>query len=70
MTLGNLLNRTIAMINQYFGGEIPVYEGSITPYDSDLQQTSEAVVKEYEEAMESMEFSVALASVWNLINQN
>ena len=67
--LGNLLNRTIAMINQYFSGEIPVYEGSITPYDSDLQQTSEAVVKEYEEAMESMEFSVALASVWKLINE-
>ncbi len=64
--LGNLLNRTIAMINQYFDGEIPAYEGSITPYDSDLQQINEEVVKEYEEAMESMEFSVALASVWKL----
>ena len=33
--LGNLFNRTIAMINKYFDGEIPAYEGSVTPFDDD-----------------------------------
>ena len=34
--LGNLLNRTVAMIEKYFGGEIPAYEGSVTGFDSTL----------------------------------
>ena len=32
--LGNLLNRTVAMIDKYFDGEIPAYEGSVTGFDS------------------------------------
>ncbi|HEY4554003.1 MAG TPA: methionine--tRNA ligase [Bacillaceae bacterium] len=67
--LGNLLNRTIAMINKYFGGSIPVYKGNVTPFDEDLLSANEETVKKYEEAMEKMEFSVALASVWQLVSR-
>lgn len=67
--LGNLLNRTIAMVNKYFDGKVPVYQGSITPYDDDLRNVMEQTIEKYEEAMEKMEFSVALSAVWQLINR-
>ena len=35
--LGNLLNRTIGMINKYFDGKIPSYKGNINDVDSDLE---------------------------------
>ncbi|MFP3340188.1 class I tRNA ligase family protein, partial [Micrococcus sp. SIMBA_131] len=34
--LGNLLNRTVAMIAKYFDGEVPVYQGSVTAFDDTL----------------------------------
>lgn len=67
--LGNLLNRTVAMIKKYFDGVIPPYRGPKTPFDEELVQTAREVVRQYEEAMEWMEFSVALASVWQLIGR-
>lgn len=67
--LGNLLNRTVAMINKYFDGEIPSYKGNVTPFDQELLDMNTEAVKKYEEAMENMEFSVALSSVWQLISR-
>src|SRR5690606_3425584 len=55
--LGNLLNRTVAMITQYFEGEIPAYEKSETEYEKQLLEVNLQAVKDYEEAMENMEFS-------------
>ncbi|EDL62469.1 methionine--tRNA ligase subunit beta, partial [Bacillus sp. SG-1] len=67
--LGNLLNRTVAMINKYFDGEIPMYKGSEGPFDKELLSVNKATVAQYEEAMEKMEFSVALSSLWQLISR-
>ncbi|UOY91407.1 methionine--tRNA ligase [Ectobacillus sp. JY-23] len=67
--LGNLLNRTVAMIDKYFEGEIPVYEGIATNFDQDLQDVAKATVAKVEEAMENMEFSVALTTIWQLISR-
>ncbi|GIP35306.1 methionine--tRNA ligase [Paenibacillus sp. J2TS4] len=67
--LGNLLNRTVAMIDKYFGGEIPAYVSDATPYDAELQQTALTAVARTEEAMEKMEFSVALGAIWQLVSR-
>lgn len=67
--LGNLLNRTVAMINKYFDGEIPEYKGSQGPFDKELLEVNNETVRQYEEAMENMEFSVALSSLWQLISR-
>ncbi|GAM16399.1 methionine--tRNA ligase [Mesobacillus selenatarsenatis] len=67
--LGNLLNRTVAMINKYFDGEIPAYNGSEGEFDKQLLEVNKETVQKYEEAMEKMEFSVALTSVWQLISR-
>jgi methionyl-tRNA synthetase len=67
--LGNLLNRTIAMMNKYFDGVIPTYTGSQNEFEKDLVRMNEESVKKYEEAMEDMQFSVALSTVWQLISR-
>ncbi|MGY3839412.1 methionine--tRNA ligase [Bacillus atrophaeus] len=67
--LGNLLNRTVAMINKYFDGNLGSYEGTITEFDQTLSSVAEETVKSYERAMEKMEFSVALSTLWQLISR-
>jgi methionyl-tRNA synthetase len=67
--LGNLLNRTVAMINRYFDGVIPDYTDSTEVFDAALLQVNREVVSSYEEAMEKMEFSVALSSIWQLVSR-
>ncbi|MFJ8248117.1 methionine--tRNA ligase [Peribacillus asahii] len=67
--LGNLLNRTVAMINKYFDGEIPAYVDSKGEFQQSLLEMNRETVKKYEEAMESMEFSVALTSIWQLVSR-
>ncbi|MEO3944354.1 methionine--tRNA ligase [Gorillibacterium sp. CAU 1737] len=68
--LGNLLNRTVAMIDKYFDGVIPAYVPNATEFDADLVATAEAAVRKAEEALERMEFSVALTSIWTLVSRS
>lgn len=67
--LGNLLNRTIAMIDKYFDGVVPVFQLGLTEFDADLEQTVLAAVEKVESALEGMEFSVALSAIWALIGR-
>lgn len=67
--LGNLLNRTVAMINKYCDGVVPDYASLVTPFDSELSTTAANVVGRYHDAMEKMEFNTALAEIWVLISR-
>ncbi|KZE68098.1 methionine--tRNA ligase [Fictibacillus phosphorivorans] len=67
--LGNLLNRTIAMIGKYFDGKIPSYEGKVTEFDGTLQEFALETVRKTEEAMEKLEFSIALSTIWQLVSR-
>ncbi|WP_214629937.1 methionine--tRNA ligase [Paenibacillus agaridevorans] len=67
--LGNLLNRTIAMIDKYFDGSVPNFAGIVTPFDETLQQFAANTISQVEEAMERMEFSVALTSLWQFVSR-
>lgn len=66
---GNLLNRTVAMITQYFDGEIQEYRPSETAVDKELESVIQDTVSRVEEAMENMQFSIALSSIWQLISR-
>ncbi|QPC47965.1 methionine--tRNA ligase [Mangrovibacillus cuniculi] len=67
--LGNLLNRTIAMMNKYFEGEIPAYKGSEGEFDLSLVQANRQLLTKYEQAMENLEFSVALTEIWQFVSR-
>lgn len=67
--LGNLLNRTVAMMNKYFKGDIPEYKGDVTAFDESLRLQALETVNEYEQNMEQMQFSSALQSVWKLVSR-
>ena len=67
--LGNLLNRTVAMINKYCDGFVPQYASLVTEYDSELSTTAANVIGNYHKAMDNMEFSEALKEVWVLISR-
>jgi len=67
--LGNLLNRTISMINKYFDGIIPTENLQSTEFDAALKEQAESVRIKYEESMEKMQFSVVLADLWTLVSR-
>jgi methionyl-tRNA synthetase len=66
--LGNLLNRTVAMISKYYDGVIPPVTKH-TPYDHSLAETAQETLQKVEEAMDQMQFSVALSAIWQLIGR-
>lgn len=61
-TLGNLVNRTAAMINKYFDGIVPD-KGEATEFDADLAKTSEEAAKKVEELMESFKTADSLEQI-------
>ncbi|TPR12168.1 methionine--tRNA ligase [Apilactobacillus timberlakei] len=67
--LGNLLNRTVSMINKYEDGVIPDYQSEITPADKELESIATTVITEYKEKMNTAHFSDALSAIWKLVSQ-
>ena len=64
-TLGNLVNRSIAMTNKYFGGTVKA--GEITEdCDKDLIATAEETIKNYYAKMDSYHNADACETVMNL----
>ena len=64
--LGNLLNRTVSMINKYNDGRIEATTAT-TEFDESLEEVVTDTVAHFHEAMDKFEFNVALADVWTLI---
>ena len=64
-TLGNLVNRTVAMSNKYFGGEI-MPSNAAEAIDDDLKNTALATVKKVDEFFAEYRISDAVEAVINL----
>lgn len=52
-TLGNLVNRTVAMTNKYFGGTVAKPNTDFDEFDKELKSTADTVVKKYGALMDA-----------------
>lgn len=66
--LGNLLNRTVAMINKYNAGKIPALAHA-TAFDQALENVAQTTIVNYEKEMDSVHFSNALEAIWQLVSR-
>lgn len=64
--LGNLLHRTLTMIEKYCGGAVPPSASSNQPA-SGLQATRAQHLADYHEQMRQVQFSRALEAAWHVI---
>ncbi len=64
-TLGNLVNRTVAMTNKYFNGTVS-YKAFDNEFDNDLIATAKETIEKYQSLMDNYRNADAVNTVMNL----
>ena len=67
--LGNLLNRTVSMINQYQNGKVEPVAQEQDDLGKDLAQTAADVMASYKKEMDTLHFTQAIEDIWKFINR-
>ena len=67
-TLGNLVNRTVSMINKYFNGVIPAPSAE-TDFDESLAEVCLASAEKTAECMEKLRVADAMDCIWTIVNR-
>ena len=67
-TLGNLANRTVAMVNKYFGGTVPGKDVA-TDFDAELKEVAESAKANTIRLMDEYRTADALDALWTLANR-
>lgn len=67
--LGNLLNRSVAMINKYYDGVIPAYPGELNQLDEEVTSLAEKTIKAYEVLNDDLKVTEAYAAVMDLVSR-
>ncbi len=67
--LSNLLNRTVSMVNKYFKGQVPEYNGTPNEVDKELEEACINQINKFEELIENFEIANSVQEIWNLISR-
>ena len=71
--LGNLVSRTIAMANKYFGGVVTKTDAGLTDeeraVDADLERVTLEAVQKVRERMDSLHVADALTELWSIFKR-
>ncbi len=65
--LGNLLNRTVSMVNKYFEGIVPKYNGTPNEVDKEFEEYTVSQISKVNECLKEYEIANALQEIWNII---
>ncbi len=68
-SLGNLLSRTVSMVDKYFGGTLPAAQAEDAEKDAELVNMIAGLRAAYEAQMEKYAFQNALAEIFNVISR-
>jgi methionyl-tRNA synthetase len=66
--LGNLVSRTVAMVDRYFGGQL-IIDRCVGEFDNELIELAVSVKEKVELNLDHFQFSVALTEIWKLISR-
>ena len=67
--LGNLVNRTVSMVNKYFEGQVPKYNGTPNEVDKEFELFTEKQISKVENLIEKYEMANAIQEMWTLISR-
>ncbi len=67
--LGNLLSRTVSMVNKYLGGELRQDPKVVTKYDKELRDLAQKTKDNFYNYLNNFRLQLALNEVWVLINR-
>ena len=67
--LGNLVNRTVSMVNKYFNGQVPEYNGTPNDVDKEFEKFTNNKIEDVEKLMDNAELSNALPEIWSIISR-
>ena len=66
--LGNLVSRTVSMVEKYFGGTIPS-EREAGEFDEDLKALALQTKGDAEKELDKFNYSIALTNIWKLVSR-
>lgn len=66
--LGNLLNRSVSMMEKYTGGVVPAYKGELNDLDAGLKKTAEKCIVAYEALNDDLKVTEAYEEVMGLVS--
>ena len=67
--MGNLVNRTVSIVNKYFEGNVPEYVGTLNEVDKEFEEFTTNKLKDVEELIEKYQMSNALQELWTIISR-